>query len=135
METTLFNKNGKPVAYIADDGETIYLWDGRAVGYLSEDKVFGWNGRQLGWFDNGTIFDIYGLRTGFIKSKSPIPTEMEPLKPPKQVKPPKAERQSQVLKPVMCYGYSSRTLEDILEEGSADRPVIQAARCFPPILP
>jgi len=37
METTLFNKNGKPMAYIADDGETIYLWDGRAAGYLFGD--------------------------------------------------------------------------------------------------
>ena len=80
METTIFNKNGRPVAYIADDGETIYLWDGRAVGYLFKDQVFGWNGKQLGWFANGTIFDIYGLRTGFIKSKSPIPTDIEPGK-------------------------------------------------------
>ncbi len=58
METTLYNKTGKPVAYFAEDGETIYLWDGRAVAYLLGDMVFGWNGRQLGWFANGTIFDI-----------------------------------------------------------------------------
>ena len=51
-----------------------------------DGKVYGWNGRQLGWFDNGTIFDIYGLRTGFIRSKSPIPTDIEPGKPAKQVK-------------------------------------------------
>jgi 4-fold beta-flower domain-containing protein len=119
METTLFNKNGKPVAYIADDAETIYLWDGQAVGYLFEDKVFGWNGKQLGWFANGTIFDIYGLRTGFIKSKSPIPTDIEPGKPAKQVKGARSVRQGAVAKPVMCYGYSGRSLEGILEEGSA----------------
>ncbi len=118
METTLFNKNGKPVAYIADDGETIYMWDGRAAGYLFEDKVIGWNGRQLGWFANGTIFDIYGLRTGFIRSKSPIPTDIEPAKPVKQVKSVKSVRQSTFAKPVMCYGYSNRSLEEILEEGS-----------------
>jgi hypothetical protein len=119
METSFFNKNGRPVAYLADDGETIYLWDGRPVGYLSEDRVVGWNGKQLGWFANGTIFDIYGLRTGFIKSKSPIPTDLEPGKPAKQAQGVRSVRQSGIAKPVMCYGYSSRALEDILEEGSS----------------
>lgn len=118
METSLFNKSGKPVAYIGEDRQTIYTWDGRAVGYLQEDQVVGWNGMQLGWFDNGTIFDIYGLRAGFIKSKSPIATEMESGKGAKQAQGIKAARQSPVAKPVMCYGYSSQSLEDILEEGS-----------------
>jgi hypothetical protein len=117
METTLFNKYGKAIAYIDVDAETIYLWDGRAVGYLLGDKVFGWNGKQLGWFANGTIFDIYGLRTGFIKSKSPIPTDIEPGKPAKQVQGAKNVRQGAFAKPVMCYGFSNRYLEEILEEG------------------
>jgi len=118
METTLFNKNGKPVAYLANDGETIYLWDGRVAGYLSQDKIYGWNGKQLGWFANGTIFDIYGLRAGFIKSKSPIPTDIEPGKPAKQPLGIRSVRQTVVAKPVMCYGYANKSLEEILEEGS-----------------
>jgi len=118
METTLFNKNGKAVAYFGEDGRTIYLWDGRVAGYLLDDKVFGWNGCQLGWFDNGTIFDIYGLRAGFIKSKSPIPTEMEVGKAAKQPKGIQGPRQSPVAKPVMCYGYSTRSLEEVLAEGA-----------------
>jgi hypothetical protein len=117
MEITLFNKHGKPVAYIAEDGETVYLWDGRPVAYLADDKVYGWNGRQIGWFNNGTMFDIYGLRSGFIKSKSPIATEVEPLKSQKNLKPARGERQSQVIKPILCYGYSAKTLEDLLETG------------------
>jgi hypothetical protein len=118
MEISLFNKNGKPVAYIADDGETIYLWDGRPVAYLSEDRLYGWHGRQLGWFSNGTVFDIYGLRIGFIKSKSPIATEMEPLKAQKYLKPAKGEKQSQIIKPILCYGYSIKNLENLLEAGT-----------------
>jgi hypothetical protein len=118
METTLFNKNGRPVAYIAEDGETIYLWDGRPAAFISQEKVFGWNGRQLGWFSNGTIFDIYGLRSGFIRSKSPIVTEREPLKSRKHLKPAKGKKQSQVIKPILCYGYSNKNLEDLLESGS-----------------
>jgi hypothetical protein len=117
MEIALFNKNGKPVAYIGDDGESIYLWNGRPVAYLFDDKVYAWHGRQLGWFHNGTIFDIYGLRSGFLRSKSPIATEMEPLKPRKHLKPAKGERQSQPIKPILCYGYSNKTLEELLEAG------------------
>ncbi len=119
METSLFNKHGKAVAYLAEDGETVYLWDGRAAGYLVKDQVFGWNGRQLGWFANGTFFDIYGLRAGFIKSKSPIATDIEAGKPGKQVQGVKSARQAPVARPVMCYGYSNRPLEEILEEGSS----------------
>jgi hypothetical protein len=118
MEISLFNKGGKAVAYIADDGETIYLWDGRPVAFISGDKVYDWNGRQLGWFTNGTIFDIYGLRSGFIRSKSPIATEMEPLKPQKHLKPVRGKKQAQAIKPILCYGYSNKNLEDLLESGS-----------------
>lgn len=118
MEISLYNKNGKPVAYISGDGETIFLWDGRPVAYLQEDKVYGWNGRQLGWFVNGTIFDIYGLRAGFIKTRSPIPTDAEPVKSLQQVKPAKQERQAPVARPIMIYGYSNKSLEELLEAGS-----------------
>jgi hypothetical protein len=118
MERTLFNKNAKPVAYIGEDGKTIYAWDGRAVAYLHEGKVYGWNGKQLGWFDNGTIFDIFGLRSGFIRSKSPVATPVEPLKPGKHAKPAKGSRQVPIARPALCYGYSTKNLEDLLEEGS-----------------
>ncbi len=120
MEVTLFDKHGKAVAYIAADGETIYTWDGRAAAYLHEDQVFGWNGKQLGWYANGTIFDIYGLRSGFIRSKSPIPPQPEPAKPGKRLKHGRAGRQMPAVKPpVLCYGYSTHSLEDLLEEGLA----------------
>jgi len=117
METSLFNQNGKAVAYFAEDRETIYLWDGRAAAYLVEPRVFGLNGRQLGWFDNGTFFDIYGLRAGFLKSKSPIPTDLEPVKPGKKARSIRKPRQGGLAKPTMCYGYSDKFLEEILLEG------------------
>jgi hypothetical protein len=117
MEVALLNKKGKPVAYLADDGKTVFLWDGTPVAYLHEDQLYGWNGKQLGWFVNGTIFDIYGLRAGFIKSKSPLVTDLEPPKTMKQMKGAKKVRQPQVVKPVMCYGYSGKFLEELLAEG------------------
>ncbi|MGP7971719.1 MAG: 4-fold beta flower protein [Desulfobaccales bacterium] len=117
MEASLFNQNGKAVAYLAADGKTIYLWDGRAAAYLAGPRFFGVNGRQLGWFDNGTFFDIFGLRAGFLKSKSPIPTDIEPVKPAKKAPSIRKPRQGGLAKPTLCYGYSNYFLEEILLEG------------------
>jgi hypothetical protein len=119
MEVTLFNKNGKPVAYIAEDGETVYTWDGRAIAYLSGDRIYGWSGRQLGWYSDGTIFDIYGYRAGFIKRKAPVPTQLEPMKPSRQMPRIKQMPQAAVVKPAMIYGYSRLKLEELLEKGAA----------------
>jgi hypothetical protein len=118
MDTTLFNRDGKPVAYIAEDGESIYTWDGRPVAYIYQDKLYGWNGRHLGWFQDGTVFDIFGYRAGFVKNKSPVPVQLEPVKLPRQPAPPRQNRQEPAVKPPsMHYGYSSKLLEDLLARG------------------
>ncbi|MGA8573305.1 MAG: 4-fold beta flower protein [Desulfobaccales bacterium] len=117
MEASLFNQNGKAVAYLAADGKTIYQWDGRATAYLVGPRVFGINGRQLGWFENGTFFDIFGLRAGFLKGKSPIPTDIEPAKPGKKAPNIRKPRQGGLAKPTLCYGFSNYFLEEILLEG------------------
>jgi hypothetical protein len=118
MEITLYNKHGHAAAYIGEDGKTIFTWDGRAVAYLNEDKIFGWNGRHLGWLVDGTVFDIYGMRAGFIRTKSPVVTHLEPMKPEKRLKTVKNPPQVPVARPVLCYGYSQKTLEEMLAEGS-----------------
>lgn len=118
MEVTLYNKNGEPVAYIADDGETIYLWDGRAVAYLYEDKVYGWNGKHLGWFVDGVIYDLQGRRVGFIRSKCPVATYAEPAKNAKYAKYAKYTRYAPYARPALTLGYSEMDLKDFLEEGS-----------------
>ncbi len=119
MDVSLFNRDGKPVAYIAEDGESIYTWDGRAVAYIYEDKLYGWNGKHLGWFHDGTVFDIFGFRAGFVKSKAPIGLQIEPVKPPRQPPRPRQARQEAAVKPPgLNYGYSSKRLEDLLERGA-----------------
>ena len=41
-EISLFNSEGKPVAYIAEE-LTIYLWSGKPVAYLDEDSSGGFH--------------------------------------------------------------------------------------------
>ena len=72
-EITLFNSDGKAIAYIDadDDDMCIYLWNGTPVAYLEpEDEAFdiyGFNGEHLGWFEGGIVRDHEGYVMGFIE--------------------------------------------------------------------
>ena len=62
MEITLYERDGHPVAYIADDSEhSIYTWDGHAVCYIMDEKIYGWKGHHIGWFHQGIIYDIHEI--------------------------------------------------------------------------
>ena len=64
MDTTLYDKDGEAIAYIADDyNSTIFLWDGHPVAYQYEEQyIFGMNGKHLGWFINEIIYNNSGER-------------------------------------------------------------------------
>lgn len=40
MEETLYDLEGNPIAYIAYDNNTIYLWNGTPVAYLEPDTQY-----------------------------------------------------------------------------------------------
>jgi len=115
MEITLFDKSGKPVAYIANDRETIYFWDGHAVAYLSNDNVYGWKGKHLGWFVDKIVYDLHGLRVGFTRDKCPVATYAEPSKYAKYAKNAKNARNAPFARPGLSAGYSKKDLRNFLE--------------------
>lgn len=91
MEETLFDVNGKPVAYIAHtDGQTIYLWGGEPVAYLDSDNIYGFNGKHLGWYEVGIVRDHDGCVVGFNKDAANVYVQFEPFKSCKKYKPLKA---------------------------------------------
>ena len=53
-----FNRQGRATALC--DGQSIYLWDGRPVAYLLDEKVFAFSGRFIGWLSDGWITDAEG---------------------------------------------------------------------------
>lgn len=62
-EVTLFDKAAKPIAYInyADDGLTIYMWDGTPVAYFDgEEDIYHFNGQFLGWYVNHVLYNAEG---------------------------------------------------------------------------
>ena len=91
METALFDKYGLPKAYIDEETCVIYLWNGRTIAYIEDEKVYGWKeGIHLGWFINGILYDLKGTRVGFISGKCPVTPHSEPLKPTKLTAYPKS---------------------------------------------
>ncbi|MFQ6081804.1 MAG: 4-fold beta flower protein [Candidatus Aminicenantia bacterium] len=116
MELTIYDKAGKPHAYITDDG-TIYLWNGKPVAYLDGEHVYGFNGTHFGWFENGIMYDRQGMRIGFTPQTCPSVTQVEPVKSVKQVKHVKSVQQVPPVKPVFSIGYSTIDLSTFLEGG------------------
>lgn len=123
MEQTLYDKDGKAVAYIAMDyNETIYLWEGVPVAYFyDEQHIYGINGRHLGWFINEIIYNNSGERIGFTSNSCPVSIAKETIKPkrypmdeirPKWAAPPL---------PNLSFNFAGQELADFLKEGGIAR--------------
>jgi hypothetical protein len=118
MEISLYNQNGAPVAYIADDNETIYLWNGQPVAYLYGEKVYGYSGRHLGWFINGIIYDGVGEKIGFTSEKCPSMKGSAPLKAHKHMKQLKGTKEMAQMRPMLRASCSSADFKAFLEQGA-----------------
>ena len=57
---TFYDSSGTAVAHLDDDGESLYLYDGEPVAWLSEGSVFAYSGSYPGWFEDGWIYDRSG---------------------------------------------------------------------------
>lgn len=118
METTLYDRSGKPAAYIADDSEhSIYLWAGHAVAYVDGDNIYGWNGKHLGWFVGGVLYNLQGFRIGSVQEKCPYATFAEPAKYAKFAKHAKYAKDATSAPPALSASYSDDNLETFLKQG------------------
>ena len=129
METSLFNKNGEPVAYIGDDfNHTIYLWDGSQVAYLYQaDHVYGTNGKHLGRFIENVLYDEQGLRLGFTAASCPVPVGKETVKPKKQPLHDIRPRWNAPPLPKLSYHDSEQDLEEFLTQGQVSLVLAEAS--------
>lgn len=117
MEINLYDRNGYPVAYIANDEErSIYMWDGHAVCYIYQNKIYGWKGHHIGWFIDNIIYDIHGYRVGFTKETCPHITYTPTIKNIKYIKYVKYVRHIPYMQPFLKKSYSSLSLSDFLQQ-------------------
>ena len=77
--------HGLATAYVDDDGTTIYLYDGSAVGWIDNVDVYAYSGRYLGWMQEGWLFDRVGNRAFFMDA-----TKGGPPKPARSARPARA---------------------------------------------
>jgi len=122
MERTLYDCQGCPVAYIADDGQrTICLWDGHAVAYIDEQlNCYGWNGNYLGWVEDGVLFDANGKSVGHLKPIHAKHVFAEAGQRSKIVKHSKFAKSPASSRPARKEGNSSQALADFLKTGAVD---------------
>jgi len=119
IESTIFNKNGDPVAYItADFRPTIFLWSGTPVAYLYEkDYIYGINGQHLGWFRHDILFNNDGERIGFTFSTCPVGIAKEPVKGKKKAMDKVRPRWKARIHPKFVFNFADQALEEFLAEG------------------
>src|SRR5687768_16299631 len=81
METTIYDVHRRARIYGTDDADdAIYTWDGHAVARLDGEQVYGWRGRHIGWFVDGILYDGTGYRLGFTAKTCPVAPFPEPAK-------------------------------------------------------
>jgi hypothetical protein len=119
METTLYDKRGAAVAYIAADPHgAIFLWDGQAVAYLFEAyHLYGINGQHLGWFVNDIAYDHEGLRIGFTSGTCPVPVGERRPRGKRSVIPELKPRWTAPPLPKLTFREAVQGLVDFLSEG------------------
>ena len=91
---TFYDAHGRPIAYLIDDSEHIYLFSGEPVAYLSDNTVYGFNGHQFGWFEDGWVRDLHGYSVFFTEESSGF----GPAKPARGAVPAKGARHARPAK-------------------------------------
>jgi hypothetical protein len=126
-ETTLFNADGSPEAYISfsENNPTIYLWSGKPVAFLTSSvgrdfNVYGFNGKHLGWYVDGVVRShegnpVCGVHRVVRAVSLPKPG---PLKSTKQLAPPKSSKELAPLRPLFRRQWSSAQCGLFLSEGA-----------------
>ena len=72
-DTTLFDREGTPVAYIVwKDDTLIRLWEGEPVAKMKGQQIYGINGRHIGWIIEGIVRDLDGKMVGSLKDALPF---------------------------------------------------------------
>ncbi|SRR6266446_349679 len=94
MALTFYDQAGTAVAYSQDE-EHIYLFSGRAAGYIRGRNVYGYDGGHIGVFVNGWVWDHGGLAVFFTER-----ARGGPMRPVRSVKPVKSVRSVRPVKSV-----------------------------------
>lgn len=111
MSITYYDREGAAVAYLDDDQEHIYAFDGSPVGYVDGEHVWSFGGQFLGWNNRGWIRDQAGDAMLYAAGAQGGPfkpfNQFEPFKGFKQFLPFKGFKQFVPFKPIFSLNWSN----------------------------
>jgi len=114
-----YNRTGHAIAYVDEDGESIYLFNGKPVAYLAQDVIYGYNGHWLGWMLNGWVYDTRGRTEFFTDSATGIPATslraIPPLRAIRGIKPLKPIRSIPPIHSLRSANWSEKSGESFFE--------------------
>lgn len=113
-----FDRNGAAVVY-SPDGEHLYAWDGRPLGYLYQDRIYNFGGTLIGWLQNGWIYDRANKPALFTAEATGGPVRpvrrVKPVKGVRGVRPVRGVRQVTPVRGVRSLNWSDRLGGDIFD--------------------
>jgi hypothetical protein len=120
---TFYDRSGRPITYIDDDGESIYRYSGEPVAWLVGENLHAYSGAHLGWLHNGWVRDHRGNCVFFTENTSgggPMKPmrQMKPMRGMRQMRPMRGLRRMVPMRPMASFSWSDVTGEDFFE---ADR--------------
>jgi hypothetical protein len=114
----LYDQRGAVVAYIYE-GEWIYVWGGKPVGYLHDGHVYSFGGRYLGWMEDGWIRDRYGRCAFSTEDASGGPARparhAKPARGARHARPARGARHARPAKPAKVVGWSETSDESFFD--------------------
>ncbi|MFT4660530.1 MAG: hypothetical protein ACI8XB_000798 [Patiriisocius sp.] len=107
---TLYDRNGKAVAYVHDDEKHVYLYDGKPVAFLREEHLYSFSGKYLGWIYNDWFYDRDGRPAFFTQDSTGGPSrparKAKPARSSRQARPAKGAREARPAKPTRSLNWS-----------------------------
>ena len=108
------------MAYLDDDGTSIYLYNGAPVAWLSDDSIYAYSGKFLGWFTDGWVIDRHGHRVFFTKDSRGGPVRpvrsVRPVRGVRRVRPVRGVREVRPVRPVKSLSWSNLSSESFFQQ-------------------
>jgi hypothetical protein len=119
--TIFYDRFGVAIAY-TNDGERIYLFDGRPAAFIRNGSVYAYSGQHLGWLSDGWIRDHNGDAVYFSNGPrrgGPVPPvpHVPPVPAVPQVPPVPGVPQVRPVSPVPSLGWSQLAAATFFERG------------------
>ena len=85
------------------------------MAYIDGENIYSFKGKHLGWFKGRVMYDRNGLRIGYTTISCPSQTQVEPEKSAKKTKPVKSAKTAAPPQPNFQLSKSDTNLLDFLQ--------------------